>query len=115
MCIFVFKFKKERQKKSIWTNTLSHACDGGVKSIFVLRVNLSNVCVYVCVFKLNTLTCRLCEGCIRSEQGTPARLWSGAHAGRGTASRAAAPGTDSSEASPERGRCLSSTGLRDKR
>ena len=48
------------------------------------------------------------------EQGTPAPLWLGEHAGPGKASREAAPVTNSNEASPELERCQSSTGLRDK-
>lgn len=52
--------------------------------------------------------------CTHGEQGTPAPLWSGEHAGQGTASREAALGTDSNEAGPELERCQSSTGLLEK-
>lgn len=51
---------------------------------------------------------------IRSEQGTPAPLWWGEHAGQGTASHEAAPVTNSNGVSQGLERCQSSTGLRDK-
>lgn len=50
--------------------------------------------------------------CIRSEQGTPAPLWWGEHAGQGKASREAAPVTDSNVVSLGLERCQSSTGLK---
>lgn len=51
---------------------------------------------------------------IRNEQGTPACLWLGEHAGPGKASHEAVLATDSNEASPALERCQSSTGLWDK-
>lgn len=51
-------------------------------------------------------------GCKRAEQGTPAHLWLGEHAGLGRVSREAAQVTDSNEVSPELERCQSSTELK---
>lgn len=57
------------------------------------------------------LTCKWCEACKRSVQGTPAPPWWDAHAGRGTASHGAAQERDSSEEPRVPEKCQSSTGL----
>lgn len=60
---------------------------------------------------LIALTCRWCVGCTRLGPGTPAPLWSDALWDPDMASHAAAPETNSNEASPERERYQSSAGL----